>query len=131
MPRTTTSMCLILRWMPDAFQPGKLVATLAVLFAVAAAVGFVLGSQQGGEKPPPATLARPAETVPKPPTTATTTCKLDLGALSVSGCKLLKSDTGTARDPNALWGRIDCASASRHRWMAPGYRRLTVIDGDN
>src|SRR3954464_5680626 len=101
MPRTTPSMCLILRWMPDAFQRGKLVATVAVLFAVAAAVGFVLGSQQGGEKPP-ATVAGPAETVPKPPTTATTTCKLDLGALSVSGCKLLKSDTGSARDPNAL-----------------------------
>jgi hypothetical protein len=121
-------MCLILRWMPDAFQPRMLVALLAALFAVGAGVGFVLGSQQGAEKP--ATTVRVA--VPRTsPAAAPAPCQLNLAALSVTGCKPLKSDTGAARDPTGLWGSVDCANDSRQRWIAPGYRRLTVIDGDN
>jgi hypothetical protein len=122
-------MWLILRWMPDAFQPHKLTATLAAVAAVAAGVTFVLAAERSG--PPPIKVPG---------------CGLDLAALRVTGCKLLKSDTSAVADPRPLWGRIDCASASRHQRITSGgdphptgdgspqpdrsYRRLTALDGD-
>jgi Polysaccharide lyase len=118
-------MWLILRWMPDAFQPRWLAAA-----SLAAAVAMLFPGC--GPSGPPAVKA-PA-------------CVLDLGALSARGCRVLKSDTAAAPDPRALWGKIDCASDSRHRFIPSGgdphptgggqpqpnrsYRRLTVIDGD-
>src|SRR3954468_3090127 len=129
MPRTTTCMWLILRWMPDAFQPRKLAAMLAAVAVVAAVVTLALASGRSGAPP----IKAPE-------------CTLDLNELSLTGCRRLKSDTAAAADPVSLWGRIDCADPSRQRLVTSGgdphrtgdgsaqgnssYRRLTVMDGD-
>jgi hypothetical protein len=122
-------MCLILRLMPDAFQPRK----LAALAAVALVGGGVIGYELSKSDAPSRTAATQASTTRSQPltTAAPPPCRVNLAALSVTGCRPLKEDTGTARDPTALWGAIDCADDSRHRWIAPGFRRLTVLDGDN
>jgi hypothetical protein len=115
--------------MPDAFQSHKLAALLAAVAAVAAIVTLALASRLSDA--PPLKVSR---------------CRLDLGDLRVNGCKLLKSDTSAVADPRPLWGRIDCANASRHERITPGgdphptgagspqpdrsYRRLTALDGD-
>lgn len=74
-------------------------------------------------------------------------CSLNLAALSVSGCSLLKSDNSTVLDPNTLWGNIECVLDSRHQQVTTGgdthatgdgsaqgdtaFRRMTVLDGDD
>ena len=66
--------------------------------------------------------------------------------LRLSGCELLGSDTGAGAAID-FWGQVDCADLSRHRRVprggdphrtalgAPqhgrGFRRLTVLDGDD
>ena len=73
-------------------------------------------------------------------------CIPALRALRVVGCTLLKEDTATTSDPLPAWGGIDCRP-SRHRHLTTGgdwhrtaggeaqwgggFRRLTVIDGDD
>src|SRR5437764_7070486 len=99
MPRTTTCMCLILRRMSDAFQLRRRAAV-----AVAAAIA-TLAPGCGPSGPPP----------PK-----SEVCVIDLGALAVHGCSLLKSDTATAPNPRPLWGQIDCQNDSRHQRTASG-----------
>ena len=102
--------------MPDAFHPYKLGAGLLAVAAIGVVVGLALAPSGTDEPPAPVRAAG---------------CRLDLAALSASSCRLLKSDTGAARDPRPLWGRVDCANDARQQWIAPGFRRLTVIDGDN
>ena len=64
-----------------------------------------------------------------------------------SGAKVLLSDAGTNPDPASIWGKVDCAQASRAQQILSGgdthrtatgevptdsaFRRLTVIDGDD
>lgn len=85
------------------------------------------------------------------PSASTSACPLndpnsEIG-LTVSGCSVLSSDTAEAPDPSALWGRVECASSSRHQHAVGGgdlhptatgasqgndaYRRLTTFDGDD
>jgi Polysaccharide lyase len=111
-------MWLILRRMSDAFQPRRLTA-------IAAGVVLLAAGCNGSSAPKPPLPA------PSPPPQKASLCKLDLAELRVDGCKLLASDTGDTVDPRRLWGSIDCQTASRVRRIAPGFRRLTVFDGDS
>jgi hypothetical protein len=118
-------MWLILRWMPDAFTPRRVVAMAAAAALVAAGCG-------GGGGRAPAPSVPPLRVSPSPPPPKPSACRLELDAMRVHGCKLLASDTGAAADPRPLWGSVDCQTPSRVRLMEPGgYRRLTVLDGDN
>jgi hypothetical protein len=79
--------------------------------------------------------------------TVNTGCTLNLGALDVSNCTLLKSDNAAAADPEPLWGNIECELNSRHQQVTTGgdthatgdgaaqgntaFRRMTAIDGDD
>jgi hypothetical protein len=74
-------------------------------------------------------------------------CVFHPATMTVQGCTVMKSDTGSSTDPASLWGSIDCASDSRASVVRSGgdphptaagapqgdddYRRLTVLDGDN
>ena len=58
-----------------------------------------------------------------------TGCSLNLAALSVSGCALVKSDTAAAADPIPLWGHIDCAFNEQHWWQTSGGDTHATGDG--
>lgn len=74
-------------------------------------------------------------------------CTLNLGALDVNNCTLLKSDNASAADPEPLWGNIECETNTRHEQVTTGgdthatgdgaaqgntaFRRMTAIDGDD
>lgn len=50
----------------------------------------------------------------------------------ITSCTLLKEDLGTQADVKPLWGNTTyCASSSRIQHIDPGFRRLSVHDGDN
>jgi hypothetical protein len=112
------------------------VIVVCLLIALAALVSEVAG---GGVTPQLATTLAPSCPLSPPGS--------NLG-YTVSGCKLVRSDTGADPDAHHLWGaRYACASDSRvtnpqtggdPRPMADGtlqgntaYRKLTVYDGDN
>jgi hypothetical protein len=87
-------------------------------------------TQPAPEPSPPATGdPEPAPAVPSAPSPAA--CD-PAGAdpLSLAGCRTLFADAGTALDPTQLWGKLDCATAVRHR-ADGGHRELTVMDGDD
>jgi len=79
------------------------------------------------------------------PVTATAKGKHRHRAKRAAGVVL--SDTGTNPDPASIWGKVDCADASRAQQFSSGgdthltatgaaqgdsaYRRLTVFDGDD
>ena len=83
----------------------------------------------------------PGEGSPKQP------CVFHPATMTVQGCTVMKSDTGSSGDPASLWGIIDCASDSRASVVASGgdphptatgapqgdddHRRLMVLDGDD
>ena len=80
-------------------------------------------------------------------TVAVPGCSLNLGALDVNGCTLVKSDTGASADPIPLWGKIECEVDARHQHVTTGgdphptgdgsaqgntsLRRTNVFDGDD
>jgi hypothetical protein len=92
----------------------------------------------GNVEPSPATRAF---------TVNVTGCTLNLGALDVDNCTLLKADNASAADPEPLWGNIECEVDSRHQQVTTGgdthatgdgaaqgntaFRRMTAIDGDD
>lgn len=67
--------------------------------------------------------------------------------MTLRGCSVIASETGTQPDPVPFWGEIDCADDSRHEQLSNGgdphrqasgipqedasLRRLTVLDGDD
>ena len=81
---------------------------------------------------------------PKPPKGS---CALDPATLTAPGCRAVSSDTGATPDAAALWGQVECETASRHQLIPSGgdahatalgaaqgndsFRRLTVVDGDD
>ena len=78
---------------------------------------------------PTGTVTAPTGTEPTAPSTGG--CDpAALTALALPGCTRLFADSGSALDPATVWGKLDCASASRHR-ATDGYRELTVLDGDD
>jgi hypothetical protein len=129
-------MWLILRLMPDAFQPRKLAALAAVTALGGGVIGFLIqdATSGGGSATTRAQTSTATATATVVTTTPAVACRPDLAALAVHGCRLLKSDTGSAADPRGLWGRIDCETDSRHRLVTSrgeSYRELTVVDGDH
>lgn len=74
------------------------------------------------------------------------TCSFDPATLTAPGCTSVFSDTGDRAGASAEWGRVDCASASRHSLIGGGdphvtaagaaqpsdqAHQLTVLDGDD
>ena len=123
----------------------KPAAALAVVAAVAGvAIGYQLGHSTTSGRSGTTSASRAVATSTSRATP--TACRLDLAHLRVRGCALVKADTSAAANPVPLWGRLDCANASRHQRITSGgdplpmgdgaaqgnsnYRRLTVIDGD-
>jgi hypothetical protein len=109
-----------------------------VVLAVALAVGalvYILASQSNG------------------PSTAFPGCPLRGDktvapiAMAEPACATIASDTRGEADPERFWGALQCAADSRYRYVRsggdphvtaagitapdPGYRRLTVLDGDD
>jgi hypothetical protein len=77
--------------------------------------------------PGPAT----AEPAPSQPAPGTAACDVTgLASLSLFGCASAFADSGDSPDPAGTWGKLDCATAARHRALG-GHRELTVIDGDD
>src|SRR3954454_1605316 len=114
--------------MPDAFHPRKLAALAGVAAVAGVAIGYGLSTTTTDDRS--ATPTATTATVARKPAP----CHLDLTALWVAGCRPVKSDPGTVADPAPLWGKLDCATASRQQLVRSGsstFRRLTVIDGDN
>jgi hypothetical protein len=70
-----------------------------------------------------------------------------IGMTVPSSCSVVAQDTAANPDPTPFWGRLDCASDSRHQRIATGgdaaltasgaaqpdqaFRRIRVIDGDD
>ena len=99
----------------------------------ARAISFLLASLSALEEAegPPCALSIPASPL----------------AMTLKGCTTLTSDTASSNDPTGFWGKIDCEEDSRHSQETPGgdkartadgaeqrdsgFRRLTVIDGDD
>ena len=81
------------------------------------------------------------------PAAPASACLVVPSTLTAPGCTVLSEDTASNPDPTPLWGRIDCASDSRHQQVTGGsdphptatgtpqgddaFRRLTVFDGDD
>ncbi len=89
---------------------------------------------------------------PPPPEQGNPNCPISIpgskiGATLPAACTQLVSDTASNPDPLPSWGRLDCATASRHQRIPSGgdlaetaagssqgdgsFRRLTAIDGDD
>jgi hypothetical protein len=91
----------------------------------------VLPPPQETSEPGPAAGGAPAEPAPSQPAPGTTGCDVTgLASLSLAGCASAFADSGDSPDPAAIWGKLDCATAGRHRALG-GHRELTVIDGDD
>ncbi len=91
--------------------------------------------------------------VPPPPEQGNPQCPLSqpgstIGMTLPAACTQLAADTASNPDPIPFWGRLDCASATRHQQLTAGgadphptgsgaaqpdsaFRRMTVIDGDD
>jgi hypothetical protein len=113
--------------MPDAFHPRKLAALAGIAAVAGVGIGYGLSSSTTSERPTTAATTTAPVRAPR-------ACRLELAAMTVSGCAPIQSDTASVADPVPLWGKVDCASASRQQLIRSGnssYRRLTVIDGDN
>ena len=107
------------------------------------------GGGDGSSSPPGGSTAPSGdETAPPAPPPSTSACDPGaLAALALGGCSERLADDGAAADPNGIWGKTDCATASRHRTVGSGgdgypsatgaasgensYRELTVLDGDD
>ena len=120
---------------PGKATGGKLVVTLAEEPSPAPAPepepsGDTVAPSPGGD-PDPAPAPVPSPT----PSPAPGSCDpAGLASLSMPGCAEAFSDPGSAADPSSLWGKTDCAAASRHRLVEAGsgsHRELTVLDGDD
>ncbi len=98
------------------------------------------GSQPGGGYVPPA------------PETGNPDCPLsqpgsEIGLTLPSSCTVIGEDTASNPDPLPFWGKLDCASGSRHQQIGSGgdphstgvggqqgnsaFRRVSVLDGDD
>ena len=89
---------------------------------------------------------------PPPPEHGNPNCPLShpgaaIGMTLPDSCTQIFTDTASSADPTSLWGRLDCANATRHQQMTSGadphvtgsgttqpdgaFRRMSAFDGDD